>query len=94
MTKAEHTRQIIIERSAVLFNEKGFAGTSFSDLVAATGLSKGCIYGNFENKDEIAIAVFDFNAQRLSNYFESKLSQTENSIERLLVYPKTLRKFT
>jgi AcrR family transcriptional regulator len=94
MTKAENTRQMIIERSAVLFNEKGFAGTSFSDLVAATGLSKGCIYGNFENKDEIAVAVFDFNAKRIADYLESKVLQTENSIERLLVYPKTLRNFT
>jgi TetR/AcrR family transcriptional repressor of nem operon len=37
---------------------KGYSGTSMSDITAATGLTKGSIYGNFENKDEVAIAAF------------------------------------
>ena len=31
---------------------KGYTGTSLSDIVDATGLTKGAIYGNFANKDE------------------------------------------
>ncbi|WP_250255707.1 TetR/AcrR family transcriptional regulator [Chryseobacterium sp. Marseille-Q3244] len=93
MNKSERTRQDIIEKTAVLFNEQGFAGTSYKHLMAATGLSKGCIYGHFESKDDLALAVFDFNISKLTSYFEERISKKENSVDRLLVYPTTLRNF-
>ncbi|MCP2807331.1 TetR family transcriptional regulator, partial [Salmonella enterica subsp. enterica serovar Typhimurium] len=60
-SKAERTRQYIIDKAAPIFNKKGYAGTSLNDLIEATGLTKGAIYGNFENKDEIALEAFDYN---------------------------------
>jgi TetR/AcrR family transcriptional regulator, transcriptional repressor for nem operon len=93
LSKAERTRQFIIERTAPVFNQKGFAGTSLSDLTEATGLTKGSIYGNFENKDEVALAAFDHNFGRVTAYIKSKLLRTENAVERLLVYPEVYRNF-
>lgn len=93
LSKAERTKQFIVERTAPVFNEKGYAGTSLSDLTNATGLTKGSIYGNFENKDEVAIAAFDYNFNRVTNYIKEQILKTENSIERLLVYPKVYRDF-
>ena len=80
VTKADKTRQFIIEKAASIFNEKGYAGTSLNDLMKATGLTKGSIYGNFENKDEVAVAVFDYNISRVTEYIKSKILATENSI--------------
>ncbi|WP_046246022.1 TetR/AcrR family transcriptional regulator [Hymenobacter terrenus] len=57
-SKSDRTKQRIIELSAPLFNTKGYAGTSMNDILAATGLTKGGIYGNFSGKDEIAAAAF------------------------------------
>ncbi len=65
MSKAEQTRAFIIARTAPIFNRKGVAGTSLNDLTAATGLTKGAIYGNFENKDEVAVAAFEYNVQQV-----------------------------
>ena len=48
--RSEKTRQFIIETTASLFNKKGYAGTSMSDLTEATKLTKGSIYGNFERE--------------------------------------------
>lgn len=93
LSKTERTTQFIVEKSAPIFNMKGFAGTSVNDIVNATGLTKGSIYGNFENKDEVALAVFDFNFNRVTDYIKFKILATENSIERLLVYPKVYRDF-
>ncbi|WP_426476778.1 TetR/AcrR family transcriptional regulator [Chryseobacterium sp. CBSDS_008] len=62
MSKAEKTKQHIIEKTATLFNTKGYISTSLSDITQATGLTKGSIYGNFENKDEVAIEVYKYNA--------------------------------
>ncbi|MEZ5029347.1 MAG: TetR/AcrR family transcriptional regulator [Ferruginibacter sp.] len=93
MSKAERTKQFIIEKTAPVFNEKGFSGTSLTDLTKATGLTKGSIYGNFENKDEVALAAFDYNFNRVTNYIKEQILKTDNSIERLLVYPKVYRNF-
>ncbi|WP_245957538.1 TetR/AcrR family transcriptional regulator [Niabella yanshanensis] len=93
ISKAEKTRQFIVEQTAPVFNEKGYAGTSLADLTDATGLTKGSIYGNFENKDEVALAAFDYNFNRVTHYIKEKILATEHSIERLLVYPKVYRNF-
>lgn len=93
ISKSDRTRQFIVEQTAPVFNEKGYAGTSITDLTNATGLTKGSIYGNFENKDEVALAAFDYNFNRVTQYIKDKILKTDNSIERLLVYPKVYRDF-
>lgn len=84
ITKAEKTKQYIIETASQLFNRNGYAGTSMSAIQEAAGLSKGCIYGNFESKEAIAEAAFDFNVSLL---FEGarllKNKQDISSIEKL-----------
>lgn len=93
MSKAEKTKQYIVEMTAPVFNEKGYAGTSLTDLTEATGLSKGSIYGNFENKDEVALAAFDYNFNKISQYLREKISQHDHSIMRLKVYPEVYGRF-
>ena len=93
MSKAERTKQFIIEKTATVFNEKGYAGTSINDLTSATGLSKGSIYGNFENKDDVAVAAFDYNHHSVTEYIKAQILAAESSIERLLVYPNTYRNY-
>jgi len=93
MSKSENTKQFIVEKTAPVFNAKGYAGTSLNDMMYATGLSKGCIYGNFENKDDIALAAFDFNHNKVNEHMKSRILATDNAIERLLVYPHTYRNY-
>jgi len=57
--KGALTRERILERAAPVFNQRGYAGTSIAELVAATGLEKGGIYNHFSSKDELALAAFD-----------------------------------
>lgn len=92
-SKAEKTKRFIIEKTAPIFNSKGYAGTSLNDLTDATGLTKGSIYGNFENKDDVALAAFDYNFNRVTEYIKAKILATENSIGRLLVYPEVYRNY-
>lgn len=93
LSKSERTRQFIIEKTAPVFNEKGYAGTSLMDMTKVTGLTKGGIYGNFENKDEVAVAAFDYNFGNVTQYIRARILATEHSIERLLVYPQVYRDF-
>jgi TetR/AcrR family transcriptional repressor of nem operon len=92
-SKSERTRQFIIEKTAPVFNMKGYAGTSLNDLAEATGLTKGSIYGNFENKDEVAIAAFEYNFQKVTLFMKERILASENSVDRLLAYPAVYRDF-
>ncbi len=93
MSKAERTKQYIIEKTAPIFNAKGYAGTSMNDIMNATGLTKGSIYGNFENKDEVALAAFDYNFGAIISYIKQKIEVRTKMIDKLLVYPETYRNF-
>lgn len=86
MSKAEKTRQFIIEQTAPIFNQKGYAGTSLNDITTATGLTKGSIYGNFESKDEVALAAFDYNLKKVTAIFETEKSKYTGVREKLMVY--------
>ncbi len=58
-SKGERTRNSIIDCASQLFYQHGYNVTSFSDIVAASGLFRGNIYHYFHTKDEILKAVID-----------------------------------
>lgn len=75
MSKAEKTKQFIIEQTASLFNTKGYTSTSLSDITKVTGLTKGSIYGNFENRDKVALEVYQFNAGMLKKNMQRSFGE-------------------
>ncbi|MET0636039.1 MAG: TetR/AcrR family transcriptional regulator [Chitinophagaceae bacterium] len=93
MSKAEETKAFIIERTAPVFNKKGYAGTSLSDITAATGLTKGSIYGNFADKDAVALAAFDYNLNKVNALFSAEMAKENSSRDKLLVYVKLYTRF-
>ena len=86
MSKAERTREFIIKKTAPIFNRKGFAGTSLSDMTEATGLTKGSIYGNFSDKDEVALAAFDHNTKTVSGAVRAEMTKHSSYRDKLMVY--------
>jgi AcrR family transcriptional regulator len=86
MTKAERTRQLILEKAAPLFNTKGVAGTSLSDILEVTKLAKGSLYVHFENKEELAHEVVDYQLNRLATVVETAMSQKKTAKEKLFAY--------
>jgi len=93
MNKAEKTKQFIVEKTAPIFNVKGYAGTSLSDMTAATGLTKGSIYGNFTNKDEVALAAFDFNLHKVQRIIKGEMDRHIAIKDKLLVYINVYENF-
>lgn len=53
MRNPEATKELIITKSADLFNTQGYKATSLSDITKATGLTKGAIYRHFKNKEDL-----------------------------------------
>jgi TetR/AcrR family transcriptional repressor of nem operon len=90
--RSERTRQLIIESAAPIFNKKGYAGTSMSDLTTATGLTKGSIYGNFKDKDDVAVHAFQHNIDLIFDFFSKELKAAGSTLDKLLAYPRGFRK--
>ena len=56
--KGELTRRNIIENALQLFSVKGYFNTSVSDILHATGLTKGGLYCHFKSKEAVWQAVY------------------------------------
>ncbi|PIB39020.1 TetR/AcrR family transcriptional regulator [Maribacter sp. 4G9] len=82
-TKAEKTTAYIIETVAPVFNKHGYIGTSMSDLTDATGLTKGAIYGNFENKEALALSAFEHNSKLLLQALDDALNVSGSTMDKL-----------
>ena len=89
MRKSDVTRQLIIEKTARVFNRKGYAGTSLNDLTLATGLTKGSIYGNFSGKDEVALAAFEYNLAQITTVIAEKAANEQTASGKLLAYAES-----
>ena len=93
MSKAEKTKQFIIETTAPLFNKKGYLSTTLSDITEATGLTKGSIYGNFENKDEVALEAYKYNSTLLSKNMTRSLGEdSPSALDKLKAFVNFYRK--
>ncbi len=90
--KREQTRAFIIEKTAPIFNRRGFIGTSLSDITQATGLTKGSIYGNFADKDEVALKAFGFMSTKRRRGLVSEMSpHRESPLAMLRAYASYFR---
>lgn len=78
------TKEHIIQKSAALFNTKGYNACSLHDIMDATGLKKGGIYNHFKNKDEIAFESFDYSFNLVNVRFQESLSKCSNSYEKIM----------
>ncbi|WP_337100615.1 TetR/AcrR family transcriptional regulator [Paenibacillus sp. YIM B09110] len=88
MLKGENTRKHIIAKSAELFNQKGYAGSSLSDITELTGIKKGGIYRYFASKDEIAIEAYQYAGSIVSRTINEALDEQSTAMGKLLVYLK------
>ncbi|MDQ6423419.1 TetR/AcrR family transcriptional regulator [Paenibacillus sp. LHD-117] len=77
------TKEHIIRESAGLFNTKGYIGASLSDIMDRCGIGKGGIYNHFENKDEIALAAFDYSFSQIRLLLSKELQVAADSKQKL-----------
>ncbi|HEY5833752.1 ScbR family autoregulator-binding transcription factor [Streptomyces sp.] len=57
--RAKTTRRFLLEAAAQLFDERGYAGTSISDISALSGRTSGAIYFHYTSKEKLALAVVE-----------------------------------
>lgn len=55
--KRERTRAALIDAAAAVIGEKGWDRTSLEEVASRAGMSRGAIYGNFKDREELFLAV-------------------------------------
>ncbi len=89
----DNTKNFILQRVAPIFNKQGYAGTSLSDLTKATGLTKGAIYCNFKNKEDLAIKAFKLNVKRTILPLSIEINKYHTSIKKLYALTNYYREY-
>ena len=82
--RGERTRRHIVERCAVVFDQRGFRGATLSEMVTATGLTRGAFYFHFDSKDSLAGAIVEQQATAWPQLLQAA-SRTEPDPMRRLI---------
>jgi TetR/AcrR family transcriptional regulator, transcriptional repressor for nem operon len=90
VSKAEQTKQRIIEKAAITFNQNGYAGSSIGEIMKLSGLQKG----GFKSKEEIAVAAFDYTLGLILEAVMAKVGAANTAIDRLNAFIDSFRGFT
>lgn len=91
------TKRKIFETSMKLFAEKGYDATSIEEITSVVGVAKGTLYYHFSSKEEIFNFLVDEGMKLLQNSITIKISQKDNTIDKLksvlLIQLKVLYKY-
>src|SRR5436190_17636833 len=80
LTRAEsqaRTREQLIATAKELFLRDGYSTTSLERVADEAGYSKGAVYSNFRNKDELCLAVLDLIHQEQGELLTRSLAGAE-----------------
>jgi AcrR family transcriptional regulator len=53
------TRQHLLDAAAIVFARNGFRGSTLDEVAATAGFTKGAVYSNFKNKDDLFLELVD-----------------------------------
>lgn len=80
------TRIQIIEKADTLFYQGGFEATSFADIAADMGISRGNFYHHFKTKDDILDAVINRRMAQTAAMLEDWKAQSDHPRDRVVSF--------
>jgi AcrR family transcriptional regulator len=57
--QSEATRRLLLDVARELFAERGYAGTATEEIVARAGVTRGALYHQFRDKEDLFLAVYE-----------------------------------
>jgi len=87
---APSTRELIVEKADALFYEGGYEATSFAEIAAAVGISRGNFYHHFKTKDDILYAVLTRRMARTRAMLDGWKADGVDPRERILAFIRML----
>lgn len=86
----QSTRDLIVEEADALFYESGFEATSFADIAAVVGISRGNFYHHFKTKDDKLDAVIAHRMERTRAMLDAWQTESEDPRDRILSFIRML----
>src|SRR3979411_1076654 len=86
----DRKRQGILSRSAILFAEHGFTGTSITMIAEACGVSKALMYHYYSSKDAVLFDLLEDHLQNLVAVVETAAQSGGDGKERLFAISAAL----
>ena len=84
------TREHILQEADRLFYQRGFEGTSFADIAAAVGISRGNFYHHFKTKDEILDTVISRRITATRAMLDTWTSDNDSPEDRIISFIRIL----
>jgi AcrR family transcriptional regulator len=75
--RRQQTREHLLAAAAEVFAERGFHGASLDEVAAVAGFTKGAVYSNFKNKEDLFLALFKANYDREMDGIRAVLKNSE-----------------
>ncbi len=88
--RATSTKEQIIETADRLFYHHGYEATSFADIAAEVGISRGNFYYHFKTKDEILDAVIQRRITNTGLMLDNWETQADTPADRILSFVNIL----
>jgi AcrR family transcriptional regulator len=57
--RRQQTREYLLQAAAQVFAARGFHAATLDEVAAAAGFTKGAVYSNFKNKDDLFLALLE-----------------------------------
>ena len=57
--RRQQTRDYLLQAAAQVFAERGYHGASLDEVAAVAGFTKGAVYSNFKNKEDLFLALIE-----------------------------------
>src|SRR5207302_2286127 len=65
---------LILQAAEEVLAEKGYHETSMDEIAARVGIAKGTVYLHFPSKEDLVVALYEGNVQKMSQAVEAILS--------------------
>jgi AcrR family transcriptional regulator len=78
--RREATRQRILDAARLVFAEKGVFGASIEDICDRAGFTRGAVYSNFADKDDILRAVIEREHEALLDHITDSFDMVDQEL--------------
>ncbi|HVE71927.1 MAG TPA: TetR family transcriptional regulator [Thermoanaerobaculia bacterium] len=82
-TKAEETRNRILDAALELFRERGFAETTMRDVAVAAGVATGAAYYYYRSKEDLVMAFYVRTDQEAAEMFAAAVAASKKLEKRI-----------
>lgn len=83
LRKKASKKELILQKAAIMFREKGFAATSMRDLAESVGIEAASLYNHIRSKNEILEAICFDVANRFNANMDIMEASSQDSISKI-----------